>query len=72
MWLFLVAQKLNQFRVPVGKTVKLTFERKVSKISLNPENRDDSPVEEKVVYFYIVQYLVFFKPLCRPKRRQMM
>jgi hypothetical protein len=45
----LVAQKLNQFRVPVGSTVKLTFERKVPRTSLDPEgSEEDMKQEEKV------------------------
>jgi C-terminal processing protease CtpA/Prc len=53
-----VAQKLNQFRVPINSSVKLTFERKVSLVALesdameNEIKQDEKVLEFSFYYFF--------------------
>jgi C-terminal processing protease CtpA/Prc len=60
-----VAQKLNQFRVPVNSSVKLTFERKVSLVALESDAMENEiKQDEKVFDSFIFCFHYFFLFLC--------
>jgi C-terminal processing protease CtpA/Prc len=53
-----VAQKLNQFRVPINSSVKLTFERKVSLVAHESDAMENEiKQDEKVISF---AFIIFF------------